>query len=80
MRAMLSGYSLVRDYGRFLFSNWLLRGSILFSPIIDQMQLGDQGSLQIERSKQNLHTLGCMLYSEGGEGKKLVRIALKANL
>ena len=41
------------------------------SPIIDQMQLGDQGSLQNERSNQSLHTEECMLYSEGKGGKKL---------
>ena len=42
-----------------------------FSPIIDQMQLGDQGSLQNERSKQSLHTEECMLYSGGKGGEKL---------
>ena len=42
-----------------------------FSPIIDQMQLGDQGSLQNERSKQNLHIEECMLYWEGKGGKNL---------
>ena len=41
-----------------------------FSPIIDQMQLGDQGSLQNERSKQSLDTEECMLYSEGKGGEK----------
>ena len=41
------------------------------SPMIDQMQPGDQGALQNERGKQSLHTEECMLHSERKGGKKL---------
>ena len=37
-------------------------------------------SLQFEMSKQNLHTRGCMLCSKGESEKRLIHIALKANL
>ena len=45
------------------------------SPMIDQMQPGDQGALRNERGKQSLHTEECMLRSkrEGGKKLKLLR-------